>query len=581
MKKQKTTSFQENIRNTFIAYSLVPVFVVICLAFVLSVCSWRYTVIHYNQLDNQEICSQLDQVITAFSRTLDDISACDIVYGQKETQVDKATANLLYDKLYQLKNDKQYHGSFYLLNDKQHVIFSFGADIFPGITSPEYGKWGILKQLGVGNDEKSKELEGTTASLEKNDSTDYVYVVLQQGVLFIGRNMVNPSTKETMHLIFALSAADCSENISVKNRQFIITDKMGWIYYTNRNGLRDNLSRIQDVLRSQNGFLNYEGHTYYVTSQTLEDVGMCVYTISDTQMSRNVIFLMIIVVLIIFLGLGIFTFYSTKRMSVKYTQDIDAIAKAFEKVEKGDLEVKLHTESSTEFQAIGKDFNLMIDGLKHQIEQNQEMAEHVAFAQVKQLESQFNPHFLFNTLDNIRFMTKIDLKAADKMIVSLSHLLRYSIREVREELTVREDLDNLQSYFNILQIRFNKRFSYEIDIEERIMQCLIPKLLIQPLIENAVKYGFIGQETLHVIIRGYEKQGKLIVICQDDGAGMEAELLEEIREQLKQDRNSSTHMGLYNIHRRIRLLYKEDYGMRIESAPGEGTTIVLTMPYHI
>ena len=241
--------------------------------------------------------------------------------------------------------------------------------------------------------------------------------------------------------------------------------------------------------------------------------------------------------------------------------------------------MKLNTNSSKEFQAIGRDFNLMIDGLKQQIEQNREMTEHVAFAQVKQLESQFNPHFLFNTLDNIRFMTRIDLKAADKMIVSLSRLLRYSIRDAREEITIKEDLDNLQSYLNILQIRFNKRFSYEIDIDEKIMDCLIPKLLIQPLIENAVKYGFEGRETLHVIIKGYEKSDKLIFICQDNGVGMDEKLLTELREQLQQDINTSTHMGLYNIHRRIHLLYKENYGMRIESEPEQGTTIVLTMPY--
>ena len=203
----------------------------------------------------------------------------------------------------------------------------------------------------------------------------------------------------------------------------------------------------------------------------------------------------------------------------------------------------------------------------------------MAFAQVKQLESQFNPHFLFNTLDNIRFMTKIDIQAADKMIVSLSRLLRYSIRDVREELTVQEDLDNLQSYLNILQIRFNKRFSYEMDIEEGIQQCLIPKLLIQPLLENAVKYGFVGRDKLHVCIKGYEENGKLGFLCKDNGAGIEEALLEEIRTQLSMEKNTSTHLGLYNIHRRIRLLYKEDYGMQIESTPNEGVTVTLILPY--
>ena len=113
------------------------------------------------------------------------------------------------------------------------------------------------------------------------------------------------------------------------------------------------------------------------------------------------------------------------------------------------------------------------------------------------------------------------------------------------------------------------------------MQCLIPKLLIQPLLENAVKYGFVGREKLHVSIKGYEEKGKLIFICQDDGAGIEEELLEEIRRQFSMEKNTSTHLGLYNIHRRIRLMYKEDYGMQIESRQNEGVTVRLLLPYKI
>ena len=243
--------------------------------------------------------------------------------------------------------------------------------------------------------------------------------------------------------------------------------------------------------------------------------------------------------------------------------------------------MKLDINSSKEFQIIGDDFNEMLEGLKRQIGRNKELAENVAFSQVKQLESQFNPHFIFNTLDNIRFMAKIDATSADKMIVSLSGLLRYSIKEVREEVTVKEDLDHLQYYLNILQIRFNKRFAYTIDVSEDIMDCLIPKLLIQPLLENAVKYGFNGQEKLTVAIRGYQMQEKLIFICEDDGAGIDEELLEEIRRNLREDTNTSSHYGLYNIHRRISLMYTGDYGLDISSKKDEGTLVRLTIPKHI
>ncbi len=220
----------------------------------------------------------------------------------------------------------------------------------------------------------------------------------------------------------------------------------------------------------------------------------------------------------------------------------------------------------------------MLGGLKTQIEQNKILAENVAFAQVKRLESQFNPHFLFNTLDNIRFMAKIDAAAADKMIVSLSGLLRYSIRETREEVTVREDLDNLQNYLNILQIRFNKRFAYNIDVSEDIKDCLIPKLLVQPLLENSIKYGFGEKEKLTVNINGYQLQDKLIFVCEDDGVGIDAETLAGIKMQLIELDTEHQHIGLYNIHQRIKLMYKGDYGLDITSKEGEGTVVRLVLP---
>lgn len=130
------------------------------------------------------------------------------------------------------------------------------------------------------------------------------------------------------------------------------------------------------------------------------------------------------------------------------------------------------------------------------------------------------------------------------------------------------DTENMQSYFNILQIRYNKRFAYEIDIEDEIQNCMIPKLIMQPLIENAVKYGFEDQEKLTVKIRGYEKQDKLIFSCEDNGAGMSSDQLEDIRRRLQQKENKEGHLGLYNIHWRIQLMYGKEYGIYIESENG-------------
>ena len=167
------------------------------------------------------------------------------------------------------------------------------------------------------------------------------------------------------------------------------------------------------------------------------------------------------------------------------------------------------------------------------------------------------------------------------MIVSLSGILRYTIRDTREEVTLREDLNNLQYYLNILQIRFNKRFKYSIEMGEDIMNCLIPKLLLQPLLENAIKHGFGAKEKLSVLIKGYKITDKLVFVCEDDGAGISSEKLKEIRESLEGEHNGTAHYGLYNIHRRIKLMYKGDYGLDIEGKEGEGTLVRIVLPSRV
>ncbi len=143
-------------------------------------------------------------------------------------------------------------------------------------------------------------------------------------------------------------------------------------------------------------------------------------------------------IVVIFAIIGIVTYYSTRKGFCKIYTGCQVAGRCFYQCgEWGEWNTSLTMDSTLEFQVIGKAFNKMIDSMHKQMEENKELALHAAFAQVKQLESQFNPHFLFNTLDNIRFMIHIDANAADKMITSLSKLLRYSIHDSGEEISVK------------------------------------------------------------------------------------------------------------------------------------------------
>jgi len=157
-------------------------------------------------------------------------------------------------------------------------------------------------------------------------------------------------------------------------------------------------------------------------------------------------------------------------------------------------------------------------------------------------------------------------------------LLRYSISNTQEEVTVEEDIAYIENYMSILKFRFNQRFHYSIDISQQIEKCVISKLLLQPIIENSIKYGFNGREHLVVEITGYKEDDKLVMKCTDDGAGISSDTLQEMQEVLRGNVNQSIHTGLYNVNRRLQLKYGTEYGLQIESELGKGTSIKIVFP---
>ena len=565
----KIKSFQDNIRRTFILFSMTPVFAVAVIAIGIFLYTWnRYTAI-VNRQDNQVICQKIDDTLGIYYGMFSDMQM--VLMAQEDsveetlgvgylnpdgTKVTNPVRNKLYQILYERTGDLEDTGNMMILSPKQEVLFCSKGSAPAYLTQREYRNWGVFYRI--------------------QNSPNEVSSILYDGTLYLVKGIfVDHEMKYAM--VYQVPKQVITAIVNQQNRYCIITDRNGWIYLNNMPGMSDEFGQIQDSAWQETGLVTVDGKKYFTYNHRLMK-GLTIFTFSDVNRSQKLVLVIIGIIAVLFAGIVLITFWTTARSSEVYTRDVKEIESAFEAVQQGDFDVSLHMDSSQEFQTIGNDFNEMLEGLKAQIEENKELAEHAAFSQVKQLESQFNPHFLFNTLDNIRFMAKIDADAADKMILSLSGLLRYSIREVREEVTVKEDLEYLQNYLNILQIRFNKRFAYEMDVSPDIYDCVIPKLIIQPLLENAVKYGFDENKKLSVKLKGYQNKDQVVFICEDDGAGIEEELLQELQRQMTGDENTGTHLGLYNINRRIQLMYGQDYGVYLDSEKGRGTMVRLVLP---
>ena len=552
MAKKEVRSFQENIRRTFIRFSVVPVAIIVTAALIAFVLSWTTFMAASNEQENNKIKSEVEDKLDVFYGMIDSIG------NDLKREGFEVSENDIFKTLYESTAEYGDIGNLIVLSPERKVLFTSKDHVPVFLTGSEYESWGVWNSI--------RTYKGQTVT------------TLYNGNLCVSKGIYEDGKLKTS-IVYIIPKEVISGAIASQNRYILITDSHGWVYTSNTRSLQDDFGQVDAALNKAVGFIKIDGNLYYSYRNVVKR-GLMIYTVNDVNRSMRMVWIIVAIIAVIFLAIALITVRSTAVSSAKYTRDIKKIEDAFEEVQKGRLDVTLDINSSKEFQIIGDDFNEMLGGLKEQIGRNKELAENVAFSQVKQLESQFNPHFIFNTLDNIRFMAKIDATAADKMIVSLSGLLRYSIKEIREEVPVKEDLDNLQYYLNILQIRFNKRFAYSIEVSDDIMDCLIPKLLLQPLLENAVKYGFNGQEKLTVNIKGYQLQEKLVFICEDDGAGIDEDLLEEIKSNLGEDRNTSSHYGLYNIHRRISLMYNGDYGLDISSKKDEGTLVRITIPKH-
>lgn len=208
-------------------------------------------------------------------------------------------------------------------------------------------------------------------------------------------------------------------------------------------------------------------------------------------------------------------------------------------------------------------------------------------AQYQALQNQINPHFLYNTLESIRSEALISgLGSVAEMCEALASFFRYTISNQADVVTVDEELQNIKTYFYIQQYRFGSRLDLKIDYNEEelnsLMRCKLPKLTLQPIVENAIIHGIeqkLGSGT--VTIRLLTTQRCLLIRISDDGVGMEPEVLEKVNQRIAGNAplgNGKGGIAIANVNNRIRLLFGDTYGVIVYSTPGVGTDVEITLP---
>jgi len=266
---------------------------------------------------------------------------------------------------------------------------------------------------------------------------------------------------------------------------------------------------------------------------------------------------------------------------------IRRLVHAAKKISAGDLETHIPLpDGNDEIGLLGRTFQQMMENLRQLIAKNMEMLEKeklVSELELKALQSQINPHFLFNTLNVISKLAYIEgAERTSELTISTSNLLRYNLRKLDEPVTLRDEVEHAKEYFSIQKTRFRDRVTFQLDIDETCLDQVIPCLTLQPLLENAFVHGIEGMEEGAVIQLAIRPRKNYIrITIADNGVGME----EDIRRAILQSssypfskKGHSTGLGMSNVLRRLQLFYGMEKLVKIYSAPNKGTTIVLTLP---
>lgn len=263
-----------------------------------------------------------------------------------------------------------------------------------------------------------------------------------------------------------------------------------------------------------------------------------------------------------------------------------SLCQSMNEVRKGNLKVKIEEMPNNELGELGNGFNMMVENLDASFENLKKSEELNRVTEIRLLQNQIKPHFVRNVLNTIRWLAEMNgVTSVSKSILALSSLLEYNFKDSNLFSTVSEEINYVRKYMYLQKLRFQNKFKDEYDMEEDLYNQSILKLSFQPIVENSIYHGLLNQEGLGTIcIRGRKNNQVMEFWISDNGIGMSQEKAEAIlcppsKAGIYESSEAVENIALWNIHQRIQQNYGQAYGLAIKSRPGEGTTVIMRIPF--
>lgn len=371
---------------------------------------------------------------------------------------------------------------------------------------------------------------------------------------------------------------------------------------------QDNRDRLQDIRKYLDSLQVYvaridenmaEGNLYEVNMEIWENDVQIVTTLVRDEISQYTYYeiqgiqksrddyqkfytWMLRFCLIALVGVVVAVGIMSYLIPLSITRPFKELSQVTDEIAKGNLSVRANVNTGVEATALSNSMNTMIDKINELLEQVTTEQIRLRKAEFELLQAQINPHFLYNTLDAIIWLAEAgEQKRVVGMVRNLSDFFRTSLNQGKDINSIKEEMLHVKSYLEIQHVRYQDILSYDIEVPEALYIYSIPKITIQPLVENALYHGIKNKRGMgHISIRGEAGEKDFTITVTDDGIGIDETRLRQVQSGIQNKvLTGKDFYGLYNVCERIRLNFGEEYGIFIESVYGEGTSVRVILPY--
>ena len=434
--------------------------------------------------------------------------------------------------------------------------------------------------------ENPEEIQLISVVTGRNIVTNRSYSI--DDVFSLAKAVQDPETGEVLGVILLDIRHDIIQSsingVTIGEKGFVfVMDQEDNIVYTPVNGI---VYRVNPkwVKAMEPMSVQIQGGSYQIRSELSPYTGwrtVGVFSMDEVMSSVNTIVYILFTCVIISLVLVVIVSFKFSRT---LTNPIFKLKRLMKQAESGDLTVRFNFQHNDEIGELGQSFNHMIARIDQLIQMVYVEQENKRTAEMKSLQEQIKPHFLYNTLDTISWMAR-DYDAEDivRLVDALTNMFRIGLSHGKDIITVKEEITHVSNYLYIQKIRYKDKLNYVIHVDESLYAIEVPKLILQPLVENAIYHGVKAKRGGGTItITGVPEGENLVFTVQDNGAGMPQEKVEELNRRMSErsvlDEQKS--FGLFYIRERIQLCYGKGYGVHVESALGEGTRVTITLPLY-